>query len=1150
MSAQSEVRELVERYQRSPDAHAHPNRFVEELLRKLSWSTRINKRGDSGFLAAEHLPNEGRVPPKFSLVLGDERKCFVGVQPASIELDHDTHGAISLRRFAWSADIAASVVTNFEQLVIYSGRIRPRSEDGVDAGRIGRFRHTEYEQRWDEMSDLLSPQAVERGSLDRAANLTGAQPFDDAFLDDLEHWRHRFARSVDFTTPGLPLDVLNLVVQSLIDRIVFLRICEDRGIEPHGTLKGLLQANHIYDALLEQFRRANGKYNAGLFRADTIFSGVTDAGGAAAKVAVEDNVIREMIEALYYPNSPYEFSVVSADLLGQVYERFLGKVIHRSTTGEVVLDLKPEARKAGGVYYTPARIVRSIVKNTVGELCRNKSPDEIASLRILDPSCGSGSFLNATYNYLLEWHKRYYFTHRAAGQHGGRLRRTATGAYALTFEERKRILLNNVYGVDIDAQAIEITKLSLLLKVLEAESDRPQRKQATLVRDLPLPDLSKNIVCGDSLVAMDFVPHLKKLPDDERAKFVPFDYGTSFSQVFQSDAPGFDAVIGNPPYLSYSGKQSVKPPDPVRNYFKARYLDVGWPSAHAYFIKRSVSYWSRRFVSFIVPDQVGHLDRYAPLRKAMLDGFGLVEVRYLGENVFKGVITPALTFVLEKGFRDSTKFIEKDGSARAACFTADAAWHVSPFQSMLDQLRQNSFSIEPWLRDSGIRTDDKATQVVRMSERRNTDVPVLEGRCIQRYRCEPPEKALRMPVGESGDFEKATFLIRQTASYPIVGPHEHAVYFRNTLLALHAPDGWPHVHYLVALLNSRLLKFIYSQIIREAGQTTLPQVKKKALTRLPFRTLRQEIPEEKAFHDCIVRDVKELLDLHRSSTPDDRSSLQHRIDFVDDRIDRLVFELYGLSDEQKDIVNRHVPHVQRVHTDASVDVGDMHSDALWLHVNQGPTDAHWNDSLDELVAREDPAVAAYVAAMLPKIVQSNRLDLVLALVFAAERAQSFDAQVRASLTNGLLNAAWMLRDHEENSGLMSAIRRFASLVPITKVDGLLDFLRDEDRLTTKQVTLQCIQNIFSVAAPVDCDAVLRLRARVHALAQHLIDPSRAVGPATESLALQAYCAAAALRDPNLSTLKNCLASLEWPYLIERAEQYVASLNDCEKEHKS
>ncbi len=291
---------------------------------------------------------------------------------------------------------------------------------------------------------------------------------------------------------------------------------------------------------------------------------------------IDDKALKDILNGLYYPESPYEFSVLPADILGQVYERFLGSVIRLTAGGQAKVEEKPEVKKAGGVYYTPTYIVDYIVRQTVGRLLESQSPKDAAKLKILDPACGSGSFLVGAYQYLLDWHLKWYMENDPEKHAKGKDARLYRGreGWRLTAGERKRILTNNIYGVDIDAQAVEVTKLSLLLKVLEGETDESLNAQMKLFHERALPDLDGNIKCGNSLIGPDFFDGRLDLDEDERRRINAFDWPAEFPQVFHpspargrgagGEGNGFDAVIGNPPYGALASNHEIE-------YFRSVY---------------------------------------------------------------------------------------------------------------------------------------------------------------------------------------------------------------------------------------------------------------------------------------------------------------------------------------------------------------------------------------------------------------------------------------------------------------------------------------------------------------------------------------------------------------------------------------------------
>ena len=344
-----------------------------------------------------------------------------------------------------------------------------------------------------------------KGAFDRYAETSkgkkGTTEVDDEFLKDMSEWRTLLARNIALRNPQVADEAqLNYAVQMTIDRIIFLRICEDRGIEPEEQLKAISGGAGIYASLVELFRKADRRYNSGLFHFDKEKGNDNPADSFTPGLKIDDKMLKDIIGGLYYP-CPYIFKEIPVEILGQVYEQFLGKVIRLTAGHQAKVEEKPEVRKAGGVYYTPRYIVDYIVQNTVGKLLEGKTPEEAARLKVVDPACGSGSFLLGAYQHLLDWHLKWYLDNDperwAKGKNPALVQ--VTGGYRLTTEKKKEILVNNIHGVDIDAQAVEVTKLSLLLKVLEEESG-----QLSLGFERVLPDLGRNIQCGNSLIGEDY----------------------------------------------------------------------------------------------------------------------------------------------------------------------------------------------------------------------------------------------------------------------------------------------------------------------------------------------------------------------------------------------------------------------------------------------------------------------------------------------------------------------------------------------------------------------------------------------------------------------------------------------------------------------
>jgi hypothetical protein len=603
------ILERVETFRRNLDSYLAPDyketelrrEFLDPLFEALGWDV-FNKAGHAeaykDVVHEDTLKISGDTKaPDYSFRIGGTRKFFVEAKKPSVKIKDDPEPAKQLRRYSWSAKLPLGIVTDFHEFAIYDTRVRPRENDKASAARLFYCTFEDYPAKWDEIAGIFAKAAVLNGSFDKYAATTkgkrGTAEFDDAFLEDMEGWRELLARNLALRNTLTQRD-LNFAVQRILDRLIFLRIAEDRGIERLGQLQALTAGPKIYPRFCDICRHADLRYNSGLFHFETEKGRDESPDRLTLGLSLDDAVLKEIISSLYYPKSPYAFAVIPADTLGHVYEQFLGKVIHLTSDHKARIEEKPEVRKAGGVYYTPTYIVDYIVAQTVGPLVEGKTPKQVEKLKILDPACGSGSFLLGAYDYLLDWHLKYYLSHdpaawakkkqppiyeTAPNAHGiGR----GSGNWQLTTAERKRILVNNLHGVDIDAQAVEVTKLSLLLKVLEGEARELQGKQLDFHRVLP--DLGHNIKCGNSLIGSDFYaqPNLPAFDDEARYKINAFDWAHEFKPIV-ADAGGFDAVIGNPPYVRQESIKEQKP------YFESKFASYdGTADLFVYFIEQGV----------------------------------------------------------------------------------------------------------------------------------------------------------------------------------------------------------------------------------------------------------------------------------------------------------------------------------------------------------------------------------------------------------------------------------------------------------------------------------------------------------------------------------------------------------------------------------
>jgi len=637
--------------------------FLDPFFKALGWDMH-NEQGYAEAYRDVIHEDEVRVSgalkaPDYGFRVGGTRKFFLEAKKPSVRVKDDIPPAYQLRRYAWSAKLPLSILTDFEEFAVYDCRIKPAPGDAASTARIFYCRFEAYAQHWDWIASVFSRDAILKGSFDKYAITTkskrGTAEVNEEFLVTIEGWRSDLAKNLALRNPALSQRELNFAVQRIIDRIIFLRICEDRGIENYQRLLKVADGPGIYERLAELFLQADARYNSGLFYFKAEKGRQEALDELTLHLDTDDKLLRDLIRGLYYPESPYEFSVLGADILGQVYEQFLGKVIVLTDGHRARIEDKPEVKKAGGVYYTPTYIVDYIVGQTVGKLIEGKTPRQIATLRVLDPACGSGSFLISAYQFLLDWHLRWYCDNDPetfAKRRAPAIVRSTRGGWHLSISERKRILLAHMFGVDIDTQAVEVTKLSLLLKVLEG--DTGQSMQMELIHQRALPDLGNNIKCGNSIIGPDFYDSYESGMFDREGhhRVNIFNWHAEFPAIMK--AGGFDAVIGNPPW----GQKAIDDNEALKQYVRDNYPSAkGIYDLFRPFVERAVSLTAEGGLFGMVLPDIVLLKNYEETRRFLLEHLSLQTINWWG-MAFKSAVIDAATIVGRKSIASANHQVD------------------------------------------------------------------------------------------------------------------------------------------------------------------------------------------------------------------------------------------------------------------------------------------------------------------------------------------------------------------------------------------------------------------------------------------------------------------------------------------------------------
>jgi TaqI-like C-terminal specificity domain/Eco57I restriction-modification methylase/N-6 DNA Methylase len=880
--------------------------------------------------------------PDYTFRVGSQAKFYAEAKKCGININADPGPAYQLRRYGWSAKVVLSLLTDFDELGVYDCTLRPRPSDKASHARVQYFRSEEYPDRWRELWDYFSREAVWSGTFDQYAaskRKRGTSEVDAEFLKEIEGWRDELARNVALRNPDISLDDLNAAILLTIDRIVFLRMAEDRGIEPYEQLLKLCERPDIYSRFMrDSCRKADEKYNSGLFHFQKE-AGIPDVPDRITpNLAVDDKVVKPILQSLYFEfGSPYHFGVMPVEILGTVYERFLGKVIRLTEGHQAKIEEKPEVRKAGGVYYTPSYIVDYIVKNTVGKQIISKSPAQLAGaksappFRVLDMACGSGSFLLGAYQNLLDHCLSWYLDNKPEIHKKAVYKDSRSGQWRLTIEEKKRILITHIFGVDIDLQAVEVSKLSLLLKVLEGETDQSFGRQMQLYQDRALPNLSDNLKCGNSLIGSDYFAGRLDIDPEELKRVNPLDWNQAFPEAMK--AGGFDSVVGNPPYL-YSAAHE----DP--DYFTTHYrLGQYQTDYYVYFMEKALRLCRKGGLnSFIVSDAWLNSQYFSKLRNYVLTNHRLAGLAVFSYPVFKEATLENSIYLLEKAaspspfpvvlFASPRSFSHINTLSPIDCVKRNL---VDPRQSqtaarILEKVEHTSIALGTLVRiNRGIhayRTDgygkskfgrgpqtdrDKAERSYHATRPLNkTYLPELRGKQVYRFFHSKPDEYLSY-----GDwlaeprtpefFNRPKIAVRKVLGKKLSGTYLHTSFAidQSLYIMISEKDDIGLLKTILGILLSTVGAW-YIRTKHAIYDTLYPWYTKDQLSVFPLP------PSFSTKQDRMVSLVDSMLSLSTQLTTvksaAQKDAIQRQIDATDAEIDRLVYELYSLTDDEIKLV--------------------------------------------------------------------------------------------------------------------------------------------------------------------------------------------------------------------------------------------------------
>lgn len=898
--AREEVKFLIEKYNKlvesgklkSYNEEMTKKDFILPLFRALGWAVE-----DGEEVTAEEKISRGRVDYAFRIE--GIPKLFLEAKALKVDLDKIEFAEQAIN-YAWHKGATWAILTDFEGIKVFNAEWKTKNPL---QNMFFSISHNQFLERFEQLL-LLSRESLEQGLLSKEAEKWGKKakkiPVDKQLLNDLTNFRELLTKNILKLnySKDLSEEELEEAVQRILDRLIFIRTLEDKQLEP-PILQTLIRADthkRIYKKLNALFREIDDIYNSKLFTEHL-----------CEELIVDDDILEKIIRGLFKTSDNtvhYDFGAIDADVLGNMYEQYLGHIL-KKTDKRAKFSSESAHRKEQGIYYTPTYVVDYIVRNTVGELAKNKKFD-LENIKILDPACGSGSFLMKAFDYLVTLSK----------QKNGDIDQTKldlTGVSA-TYGKKVEILKNNIFGVDLDPKAVEIAQLNLLLKAAE-------KKQR-------LPTLQENVKVGDSLV------------DDQKViKEKAFKWNEEFEPIMESG--GFDVIIGNPPYV-FTRERNFGAG--AKEFFKENYSNrieleskskakqSGKLNLFALFLIRGIDLLKEEgLLSFIIPNTFLRVNTYIKLRKFILNHCKILNIADAGTGVFEGVTASTVIVVLQKESEEKKRKNNKINVSKLSAHDENGDVHQivqedfmnnenyvfniisnKKFSDITSKIERKTKPLGEIGRSfNGIATKKDKSKYISHYPKNSKYKPLLEGKDIKRYRVEFKNKfivydreLLHRPRDEKIFLNNEKIITQRIgggADVIIATLDNEQYYTFNSTNNIILHNNKFSSKYILGLLNSKLLNWYY--VIQFTNMSTLTvNISKTNLEQLPIKDI--SIEEQKPiidFVDELLELNKEYLTLMNKST-DKKKQIEMKIKKLEEQLNNFIFKLYGISSKEIKII--------------------------------------------------------------------------------------------------------------------------------------------------------------------------------------------------------------------------------------------------------
>lgn len=619
--------------------------FIDKFFSILGWDISNEQCKSPQYrevITENYQADTGR--PDYSMTLNGVVKFHVEAKKPSVTIENNFEPSFQARSYGWNSNLRISVLTNFEYLIIYDTSIPPKKGDTSRTAAIKMYNYKEYVENIEEIYKLISKESVYNGEFENVLDLNcfsvydkGLKlPIDEYFLNNINQWRLKIGNYL-YKNKNYDIELINDYIQEFINQIVFLRICEDRKLPIYHKLREVLGEKEITSEMDKLFREADKKYNSGLFEGDNILFDLSN------------EIIKDIIEELYYPKSPYDFNLIQPNILGEIYELFLAEQLVIEGNNLILQDKDKNLHR--DVVTTPIEIVKYMVNRVLSEIYNNKTPQQVLNIKIADIACGSGIFLIEAYDWIIKYVTQWYLKNDKQY-----LLHMENDIYKLPFKDKRIILENCIWGIDIDIHAVEVAKFNLILKLLEMETEPSLRDKERL-----LPDLVNNIKYGNSLIDFNNINY-SKLTDSDKNEIVPFNWSTI------NKGELFDVIIGNPPYVSTENMKNLLNKKEMKVYKDWYDTSKGQYDKYFIFLERGLEKVKENgIVSYIVPNKFSKIKSGEILRgilaknkfvKEYVDFGSLQLFKDRNKTVYSSILS------LQKSKQEEFTFVEVDNLSK------------------------------------------------------------------------------------------------------------------------------------------------------------------------------------------------------------------------------------------------------------------------------------------------------------------------------------------------------------------------------------------------------------------------------------------------------------------------------------------------------